>query len=290
MSSHHGIVTRSPNHWCAISCALTLANALRCRSARDAAIEQQQRVAERDRAGVLHRAGREVRHGEQVELVERIRDAEVVLEHGDDRAASRRARSASCSPLPLAATPRSGSGVLRTSLGGIGGASTTSNGPTANATRYVGSGWVVANVHASSMPVGRGLGSQLSRRVGDRRLVGRHRQRDVERRLEAAARRSTGNAWRALIGSNCVNAYAAPSLSTLYSPAAAIERRVIGQIEHRHACRQRFAERELGQTVVVDLLERGVERAAGELRLRVCDRQTLGVQPESRSAERPTRC
>ena len=55
-------------------------------------------------------------------------------------------------PLPRGPMPRSGSGFLRTAFGGIGGASTTSHGPTAKATRYVGSGFVVANVIVFHLP------------------------------------------------------------------------------------------------------------------------------------------
>lgn len=48
-------------------------------------------------------------------------------------------------PRPFTATPRSGKGRLRAAFGGIAGASTTSNGPAAHATRYDGSGSVGAN-------------------------------------------------------------------------------------------------------------------------------------------------
>jgi hypothetical protein len=47
-------------------------------------IEPQQRIAEHDQAGVLHRAGGEIRRAEQVELVERERLLRVVFEEIDD--------------------------------------------------------------------------------------------------------------------------------------------------------------------------------------------------------------
>src|SRR2546422_931733 len=53
-----------------------------------------------------------------------------------------RAAKASFLPCPLLATNRSGSGRRLTSLGGTGCAWTMSNGPTANASRYVGNGGV----------------------------------------------------------------------------------------------------------------------------------------------------
>jgi hypothetical protein len=46
--------------------------------------EEQEAVAEGDRAGVLHRARAEVRHREDVELGVGVGDAEVVLEGGED--------------------------------------------------------------------------------------------------------------------------------------------------------------------------------------------------------------
>jgi hypothetical protein len=58
-SSHHGIVTRFPNHECASSWAITLAKL---------------------RPDVLHRASREVRHRDDVELREGVGACEVALQ------------------------------------------------------------------------------------------------------------------------------------------------------------------------------------------------------------------
>ena len=60
MSSHHGIVTRLPNHWCASSCALTETERAPLPFGR-LVVQEQQRVAEGDGAGVLHRARRRSR-------------------------------------------------------------------------------------------------------------------------------------------------------------------------------------------------------------------------------------
>ena len=80
MPFHQRIVTRSPNHMWASSWATTSATtsllALRARGR----VDEQQVLAERDAAEVLHRAGGEVGQGEQVDLVARVRDAVVVLE------------------------------------------------------------------------------------------------------------------------------------------------------------------------------------------------------------------
>ena len=83
MSFHHFIVTRLPNHWCAISCEMIDATLLRASSDARVGIDEQQPLAEGDRARVLHRAGREVRHRDDVELAERVLDAEVVVVEGE---------------------------------------------------------------------------------------------------------------------------------------------------------------------------------------------------------------
>ena len=77
MPFHHRIVTRSPNHMWAISWATT--SAITCSSACVAVVGSTRRRAlpERDAAEVLHRAEGEVGQGDEVELVARIRDAEV---------------------------------------------------------------------------------------------------------------------------------------------------------------------------------------------------------------------
>ena len=52
---------------------------------RPVGIEKEQDVAERHEPRVLHRACREVRYGDQVELRERVGDAEVLTEPRDER-------------------------------------------------------------------------------------------------------------------------------------------------------------------------------------------------------------
>ena len=85
MSSHHFIVTRSPNHWCAISCAMTPATPRFALDRRVLVVEEERGLAERDRAGVLHRARFEVGNADQVELPERILDAVVLVVKRDRR-------------------------------------------------------------------------------------------------------------------------------------------------------------------------------------------------------------
>ena len=83
MPFHHFIVTRSPNHMCAISCTIVSAAPVISSSVTCVGIEQQARLAERDAAEVLHRAEREVGERDEVALLARIRDAVVVGEERD---------------------------------------------------------------------------------------------------------------------------------------------------------------------------------------------------------------
>ena len=80
MPSHQPIVTRSPNHMWASSCAMT--SATRSSSVRAACVlvDEERRVAEGDAAEVLHGAGGEVRDGDEVHLVAGVGDVEVVGE------------------------------------------------------------------------------------------------------------------------------------------------------------------------------------------------------------------
>ncbi len=77
MLSHHCMVTRSPNHWCAISWATTRATFFFASMEADLRIEQQVGLAVGDGAEVLHGAGLEVGNGDEVELLERVGNAEV---------------------------------------------------------------------------------------------------------------------------------------------------------------------------------------------------------------------
>ena len=75
--SHHFIVTRSPNHWCAISCVMSRATIFLGVEGRRFRVDQQEGLAEGDSAKVFHGAGLEVRYADEVELLERIVNAEV---------------------------------------------------------------------------------------------------------------------------------------------------------------------------------------------------------------------
>lgn len=78
-SAHQFIVTRLPNHWCELVCddeRHSLSGGYRG----PGRIDQQQRLAEEDRAGVLHRAGREIGNGHEIEPSERIVSREVVVQ------------------------------------------------------------------------------------------------------------------------------------------------------------------------------------------------------------------
>ena len=76
MPFHHFMVTRSPNHMWAISWAIT--SAMRCSSSCEARrVDEQGRLAEGDAAEVLHGPEGEVGHGDEVDLVARVGDAEV---------------------------------------------------------------------------------------------------------------------------------------------------------------------------------------------------------------------
>ena len=71
MPFHHFMVTRSPNHMCAISCTIVSAAPDISSRVTCVGIEQQARLAERDAAEVLHRAEREVGERDEVALLAR---------------------------------------------------------------------------------------------------------------------------------------------------------------------------------------------------------------------------
>ena len=80
MPSHQPMVTRSPNHMCASSWAMTSATRSSSARAASSCVDQEGGVAERDAAQVLHRTGGEVRNGDQVDLVAGVGDVEVLRE------------------------------------------------------------------------------------------------------------------------------------------------------------------------------------------------------------------
>ena len=89
MPFHHTMVTRSPNHMWASSCATTSATRSQLGVGRRRLVDQQRGLAEGDRAQVLHGARREVGDRQQVELVARVRHAVVALEEVEAEGAGR---------------------------------------------------------------------------------------------------------------------------------------------------------------------------------------------------------
>src|SRR5438034_3439481 len=83
-SLNHRMVTRSPNHMCAVSCEMTLARLSRS-FWRGRRIEQQAARVVEDRARMLHAAELKGRHEQEVELAERIGNARVPLHPVDGR-------------------------------------------------------------------------------------------------------------------------------------------------------------------------------------------------------------
>ena len=124
---HQRMVTRSPNHMCASSWATTFGDTMLLGLRRGRRIDEEQRLAERDQTEVLHRAGGEVGHADEVELVGRVGDAEVVGEEarGKGPALHGEARERL---LPGWCTIRSG--TPSTSIGSV-----SSSSPTMKATR-----------------------------------------------------------------------------------------------------------------------------------------------------------
>ena len=92
-------------------------------------VQQQQRVAEGDGAGVLHRAGREIRHGDQIELVVRVGDAEVALEALQQARRLAAARTPAPGRAPAPRCPAAAAACGRAAFGATAAASTTSRGP-----------------------------------------------------------------------------------------------------------------------------------------------------------------
>ena len=75
---HQRIVTRSPNHMWASSCSMTSAMRSHLGPRRVGGVGEELGLAEGDAAEVLHRARREVRDRDEVELVAGIREREVL--------------------------------------------------------------------------------------------------------------------------------------------------------------------------------------------------------------------
>ena len=127
MPFHHLMVTRSPNHMCAISCTMTVAMPLELVASRLGRIGEQRYLAERHAPQVLHGAECEVGDRDEVELVARVGLIEVLGEE-PQRVRARLEREAGETPLcPAVWTTRSG--MPSTSTGSV-----ASSGPTTKAT------------------------------------------------------------------------------------------------------------------------------------------------------------
>ena len=140
-SSHHTIVTRLPNHWCASSCVITSATRFCTASGAVAGSSSSATSRKVTRARVLHRAGLEVGHADLVQLAEGVGQAEVVLEPRQHR---RRDVLRERGQVPLLGRgPGADRDVARDRRSG-----SRTSGPTTSATRYDDSGGVGANVTA----------------------------------------------------------------------------------------------------------------------------------------------
>ena len=111
MPFHHPIVTRSPNHMCASSWATTSATSCRSLWVRGGGVDQQQVLAERDAAEVLHRPGGEVGQRDQVDLVARDRGCRSSPGTSAGRRRRHRGRTRSGLPCPATCTIRIGIAV-----------------------------------------------------------------------------------------------------------------------------------------------------------------------------------
>ena len=128
MPFHHDMVTRSPNHMWASSWAMTSTTASSSDWVAVVGVDQQQRLAVGDAAEVLHRAEREVGHGDHVHLVARVDDAVVVGEVAQrERADLERERGQGGLARPVHDAQRDAVDVDR--------AAVVSSGPTTKATR-----------------------------------------------------------------------------------------------------------------------------------------------------------
>ncbi len=86
-------MTRFPNHWWAISCAIGLEDVARGERAAGG-IDEEPGLLEADRTPVLHRAERVLGDGDQVELRQRVRDPVVLLVRPEDLHGRRQGESA----------------------------------------------------------------------------------------------------------------------------------------------------------------------------------------------------
>ncbi len=173
----------------------------------------QQCVAEGDQTRVFHRARAEIRRAEQIELVPRIRDVGVFLEVRDDVRRSAAGSTSTAAPFRADRCRATAADSCARCSAGIGAESTTSHGPTAHATRYVGSGLVVLYVTVFHLP-----SADFSSCFGNVLAITASSAGTVSVMSNGVLKRGSsnpGNALRALIASICVIAYASLSTFTL---------------------------------------------------------------------------
>ena len=105
-SSHQRIVTRSPNHWCAISCA-AMANtpcAVGCVESAGSIRRARSKLKIAPQFSIAPKNWLLPGDGDVVELGQRIRQAEVVVVLAQDVALATRARSGACAAAPRRVT------------------------------------------------------------------------------------------------------------------------------------------------------------------------------------------
>ena len=148
-SLNHCIVTRSPNHMCAVSCAMVLARSSSWFCVARLVEHQARRVVE-DRAGVLHPAELERRNQDEVELARMDTGsrcsprATPAPTHGDRTSRRGCAR-------PSRHRFRDGTSASRDRCASR---VSTENLPATNANRYVGSGLRFGEPHAHATGAG----------------------------------------------------------------------------------------------------------------------------------------
>src|SRR2546426_284762 len=166
MSSHQTGVTRSPNHWCAISCATIPPKMLCCSGEGRAPISRWR--SSKTIAPAFSMAMPWI--GDAIRSSFGYGKAEPKYSSSQSTISPVcRAAKASFLPCPLLATNRSGSGRRLRPLGGTARAWMMSKGPTANASRYVGNGcvttkWWRTRLRSEVFEASRVFDTTLSRR------------------------------------------------------------------------------------------------------------------------------
>ena len=214
ISSHQTGVTKSPNHWCAISCATIPPKTLCCAGEGRAPISR-------------WRSSKTIAPAFSIAMPligEAIRSSFGYGKAKPKYSSSRstispvcRAAKASLLPCPLLATNRSGSGRGLTTLGRTAGAWMMSNGPTANASRYVGNGCVTTKWWRTPSRTRVFEASGVFDTTLSRPSATTVTSNGVLKRGSS----NPGKTRRASIGSSCENAYHSPATSVRYRPCGA---------------------------------------------------------------------